>query len=136
MNKGLKIDNSASALKPAVQVPNFRDKVHEILQNEDLQNKIAGEVVGGFLSVINDKTLDSAKSLDDKNNDRKKIEDLIDFARIANSNEEQESGLGTTTVLIVLCRTLLKQRDRINELEFSLNKLSSQFKSSALPHQE
>jgi len=120
----LKINNAKSSIKPVQKTEDFRNKINKILANEDEQKKIAYQVMSNFQNILKDKTLDGAKNEQIRVNELQSIQDLIDFARIINSDENQEEDLGTITLLITLCRALFSQRDRINELEYKLFSLS------------
>lgn len=122
---GLKISNAKSTIKSEKpKQEDFRNKVNEILAQEEEQKKIAFALSSKFQTILRDKTLDSSKDNIVRGSEKEIIRDLIDFARIINSDENQEEDLGTISLFITLYRSLLIQRDRINELEFLQTKMN------------
>lgn len=125
---GLKIDNSKSSIKSEKpMMEDFRNNINNILEKEEEQKKIAFELFSRFQSALRDKTLDSLKDVKLREKEKQIIKDLIDFSRIINSDENQEEDLGSISLFITLYRSMLIQRDRINELEFLQTKMSKDF---------
>lgn len=124
---GLKINNNKSSVKSEKpKQEDFRNKINEILAQEEEQKRIAFTLSNKFQAILRDKTLDSSKDQTIRDSEKDNIRDLIDFARIINSDENQEEDLGTISLFITLYRSLLIQRDRINELEFLQTKMNKE----------
>jgi len=120
---GLKINNDKSLFKQEKsQKIDFRQRVNDILKKEDEQKQLSFELNSKYQQILKDKTLDSEKTSSIRDSEKEIIKDLIDFSRIINSDEQQTEDIGTISLLVVLLRNLLLQRDRINELEFVHNK--------------
>ncbi len=124
--RGLKISNSKSSIKEVPKIDDFRKRVNEILSQEDEQKKLAFELMSQFQNYLKDKTLDASKDANVRANELKSIENLIDFSRIINSDENQQEDLGTISLFITLYRALFSQRDRINELEYQQTKMAKE----------
>jgi len=119
--KTVKLDNSKSSVpENPPKLEDFRTKVNEILSHEEEQKKVAFELTKKFLGLFKDKTLDEQKNPKDRDAEKNIIRDLVDFARIINSDSNQEEDLGTISFLITLARALISERDRANEIEYAL----------------
>lgn len=127
VKKGVKITNENSSIKKEDRVKevDFRQRVSEIINEEEEQKKIAYDLIKKYMTAIKSKKLDETKDLKVRESEQKIIKDLIDFSRIVNSNpdENQEDNVGTMFLLTFVLRCLYIQRDRINELEYECNKL-------------
>jgi len=128
--KGLKINNANSSVPdPPPKVQNFRDNINEILNEEEKQKKLAFDIAHRFMMVLKDKTLDANKNVVVRQGEKQSIMDLIDFARLINSDENQEDNIGTMSIISTLIKAVLIQRDRINEIEYKLSKTESEVSS-------
>ena len=126
LNKSLRIGNAASTVKtPPVKIENFRKRIDQILESEEEQKRTGLILIQSFFKMIDEKTLDATKTAAIRENEKQVIKDIMDFARLLNSDENQvEENYGSMSLFQVLFLSLVKQRDRINTLEYKLEKLS------------
>lgn len=123
--KTVKISNSNSSVPENIPKPDdFRKNIDKILAQEEEQKRLALQLATIFISVIKDKKLDSAKDPVTRDKEKQSVIDLIDFARLINSDEHQEDNIGTMSLLSTMMRLMIYQRDRLNELEYELHKMS------------
>lgn len=122
--KTTKLDNKNSSVKnaAATTLPNIRENVSKILENEDEQKKIAFELSRQYAAMIKDKTLDENKDPIYRENEKNVLVEYINFARLLNSDPNKEDCYGTLAYTQAISRCLLLQRDRINELEYRVVK--------------
>ena len=127
-NKKLRIGNQTSTVKaPPPKVENFRKRIDEILESEEEQKRVGLLLIQSFFKMIEEKKLDAAKTPEIREREKQIIKDLMDFARLLNSDENQvEENYGSMSLFQVLLLSVIKQRDRINNLEYKLEKLQKQ----------
>jgi len=128
--KGLRINNAKSSIPNPIPKPqDFRDNISKVLNEEEEQKKIAFEIANRFINALKDKTLDSNKNVTIRKSEKQAIMDMIDFARLINSDEQQEENLGTMSVVSTLLKAIFIQRDKINENEYKIAKLETELAS-------
>ena len=125
--KGLRINNAKSSIPNPVPKPqNFRDNISKILNEEEEQKRLAFEIANRFIGALKDKTLNSNKNVTVRESEKRAIMDMIDFARLINSDETQEENLGTMSIISTLLKAIFIQRDRINETEYRVARLETE----------
>ena len=123
--KGLKINNEKSDVKLKNPLPNIKKMAEELLQNENLQMKISVELTSRFLTTLKNKTLDENKNTEEREEEKRIVSEYAAFAKIINADpNQQDDGVGTLSLVVALARCFFIQRDRINELEYEIVKLS------------
>jgi hypothetical protein len=128
--KGLRINNAKSSIPNPVPKPqDFRDNISKVLNEEEEQKRLAFEIANRFINALKDKTLDSNKNVTVRENEKRAIMDMIDFARLINSDETQEENLGTMSIISTLLKAIFIQRNRINEAEYRVAKLETEIAS-------
>jgi len=78
---------------------------------------------------MKNKTLAENKDPNEKEGEDKLLLQYIEFARIVNNDEGEEECLGAMAIITMLLRGLLIQRDRMNELEYTVKDLKRQVKT-------
>lgn len=128
--KGLRINNAKSSIPNPVPKPqDFRDNINKVLSEEEEQKKLAFEIATRFINALKDKTLDANKNVTVREGEKRAVMDMIDFARLINSDETQEENLGTMSIISTLLKAIFIQRDRINESEYRVAKLETELAS-------
>lgn len=79
----------------------------------------AAELAIAFNNIIKDKTLRSNKNVIQRDMERELIDDMITFAFQVNEDVGEQEGAGSVSVILLLLKSILFQRDRMNELEFA-----------------
>jgi len=126
--KGVRLDNTKSNVpKAPPKSEDFRNKVNEIINEENEEKRVGFELTKKYLDTLRNKSLDQTKTQEQRDQEISAVKDLIDFARLINSSpRHEEDDLGTIAVLITLAKALLVQRDRINELDFMCSNLKKE----------
>ena len=127
--KGLKLTNEKSSVKvprPQVNVKAMRDK---ILSDKKYKDEVGWNFAKAFLATMKNKTLAENKDPNEKEGEDKLLLQYIEFARIVNNDEGEEECLGAMAIITMLLRGLLIQRDRMNELEYTVKDLKRQVKT-------
>lgn len=119
--------------RPKRQTPQeFQQKVQQTQEKLVGYNKRAAELYIQFQRAMADKTLAQNRNVFAADTEREMLQNLLQLAAEINEDpNEQESG-GSLTLVILLLKTVLFQRDRINELEYALVTLQKKIDSPAL----
>jgi len=120
---GLKINNdesiaSATPKKPTAQ--QFEESVKDVEKKSSSFKIKMAELSDAFVKSINDKTLKKNKSIFSVEVEKENLSKLIQLASEINSDPNEIEGIGSLGLIVLLFKTLLSQRDRINELEYRL----------------
>jgi len=76
-----------------------------------------------FIELITDKTLIENKGSIALHAENQVVSDLAKLAIDMNNDETQDEGMGSIGLLVLMFKTALSQRNRINALEYKLQKL-------------
>lgn len=120
--KAVKISNENSSVK-SQKVNSIKDRVNEILNNADYRKQVALELTTKLYALFDSKTLEDNKSPVDKQNELTVLSEFKDFAHIINTDPNEQEGVGNLVFITTLCRILLKQRNRLNNLEYEINQM-------------
>lgn len=128
-NAGLKkVSSKKSIFDTAPKKPSFEDfskKVDNIQENSSLKQQKAIELSKKFQQIINDKTLNKNKTIFSKQFETEVLKDFITFGiSINNDPNEPQEGTGSISLIAIILNCLIKQRDRINELEYNFQELN------------
>ena len=119
---GLKIKN-----KPKEKTPSQADFQEAVAK--DIQNKIEKanntrealfKLGSALKELFENKELNINKSSVQVKNERQSIASFLEVIQEIDMDDREECNAGTYGALALLINTLLKQRDRINELEYTL----------------
>ena len=124
----LKISNANSALSQQSAEKNqqkqwFEKAAEMSFKTMEDRKKNAAVVVGSFWNLVRNKELKETKGPNRLKTETVIFENLIKFAMEANQDEEEYEGQGSIYMITLLFKAMLEQKDRINELEFELEKL-------------
>ncbi len=108
--------------KPSAE--EFSKKVDKI-QDASNSYKIRGmELSSEFLRVLNDKTLKQNKSIFAKDLEKEVINKLLQLSIEINNDASEQEGMGSLAVITLLLKVVLLQRDKINELDYTVSDLN------------
>lgn len=122
--KTLKINNSKSKFQSlGSSKKDFDSKVKEMVDDKNNRNKKAFELGQKFISMLSDKTLLSNKGPIQKDLEKQICNDLFALAVSVNNDPLESEGAGSLVLDTLFFKSLLIMRDRLNEIEFSLESL-------------
>lgn len=107
-------------------------------QVEDVQEKMSGykaraaELFIAFNKAIMDKTLPQNRNIFNIESEKEILQSMIQLAIEINNDPNEQEGMGSLTWITCLLKTCLSQRDRINELEYTMGLLQKKLDSNAL----
>lgn len=109
----------------------FQQQVQESQDQVAGYKKRAAELFTQFNKLMADKTLPQNRNVFNTETEKELIGNMVKLAQAMNLDQNENEGDGTLTWVIALLTTTLRQRDRINELEYSLNSLQKKLESAA-----
>jgi carboxylesterase type B len=119
--------------KPKKPTPQeFQQKVQQSQEKLVGYNKRAAELYMQFQRAIADKTLAQNRNVFAADTEREMLQNLLQLASEINEDPNEQESRGSLTLVILLLKTALAQRDRINELEYALVTLQRKFDGPAL----
>jgi hypothetical protein len=87
--------------------------------------KAAAELTVRFQKIMTDKTLPGNQNVLSSNIEMELLKDMMIFAsEVNNDPNESDEGIGSLGLIAILLKTCITQRNRINELDYSLNSLN------------
>jgi hypothetical protein len=100
----------------------------KVLSYKERSAKLAVE----FLELIKDKTLKQNKTIFSKEMEKELLLKLVGVSIEINNDPLEKEGMGSLALITLLFKTVLMQRDRVNELEFILSQLTKKISDEAL----
>jgi hypothetical protein len=108
----------------------FNSRVRESQTRSTANTREAAELGIQFKKAIEDKTLAQNKNVFSNELERELLSKMIKVANdINNDPDELREGLGSLSWIVLLLKTCLSQRDRINTLEYYILQLDKKFVS-------
>lgn len=127
--KGLNIPRSKNLPNPVVQKKNietqFHNQVDEIEQNKKGYQSNLNSLSTEIIKIVQDKTLPKNKNNLQKDNEREVLNKTISLIKELDNDENEEINTGSISMITLLLALSLKQRDRLNEIEFEVSQLKA-----------
>lgn len=95
-------------------------KVSQMYEQKSLYKDRFADLTIKFADLIKDKTLKQNKNVFAKTIENDILKDMLVLAREVNTNPNEPEGEGSLGLITLLFRACLGQRDKINQLEFSI----------------
>lgn len=133
---GLKNVSSAKSMfdslpkKPSQE--EFEKKVDDIQNKYSDYKKRASELTSEFFKIISDKTLKQNKNIFSKEYEKEILTKMVQLAIEINNDQIEKEGMGSLALITQLMKICLLQRDKINDLEFSLEKIEKKLNTNYL----
>ena len=123
--KGVKITNEASTLPTPKQNPTtvFNEQAEKAFNKNEEYKARSFELGTKFRGIVEDKVLAENKTLINKEIEQETLNKLVILANEMNADDNQPEGIGGAALGMLLMKMLISQRDRINTLEYKLDKL-------------
>ena len=125
---GVKLSNKNSMFAKTVKKPSAED-FQNLSRDSNARTlayaERAKDLSTKFVKMMNDKTLSKNKEIT-ASLDKEVITALLQLANEINNDDAQEEGVGSIGVISILFKTVVDHRDKINNLEFSIEKLKEE----------
>jgi len=116
--------------KPTQQ--EFQQQVHQAQEVQSGYKKRAAELFVQFQRAIMDKTLPQNRNVFNVESEKELLQNMIQLAVEINNDPNERESEGCLTWIVLLLKTCFAQRDKLNELEFSMASLQKKFEPVAL----
>lgn len=129
--KGVKLNNENSRFaKQANDIEEFEKQADAIMDRRPARNKRAFELAQQFLAALRDKTLDENKTMINRDVETELKNNLVNFLiEINNDLDEDRDCMGSAAVISLLLKSMLIQRDIINETAYKVSLLEKELSS-------
>lgn len=131
---GIKLNNSQSIVsknkKPSTE--EFHKKAQEANKKTLAYTDRAKDLSVKFIKLLEDKTLLENKNTVLLDLEKEIISDLVGLGIDINSDENELDGMGSIGLTSLIFKCLMRQRDRINNLEYNLYLLDKRVKKIEL----
>ncbi len=107
----------------------FENKVRRVQDKSTGYKKVAAEYSVQFKKMISDRTLLQNKSIFASETESELISNMIKLAVEINTDPNEQEGMGSLMWIVLLLKTCVSQRDRINKLEYSVSQLEKKLES-------
>lgn len=127
---GVKINNNQSMFAGNVKRPSREEFEKKAAQVNDKMNEYQERAVQlslNYKKLLDDKTLLQNKNVFQQDAEKEVISNLMQLAIDMNTDPNEEEGMGSVGLISLLCRCLLIQRDKINELSYGLSQADKKF---------
>ena len=101
----------------------FDIKVKDIQDRALGYKQKAAEYSANFKKIVNDKTLQENRSVFATEFESELLGGMVNLAIQINTDPNEQEGMGSLMWAILLLKTCLSQRDRINKLEYTILQL-------------
>jgi len=117
--------------KPKPQTPQeFQDKVQKAEDRKSSHKQRAADLYLQFQKSMADKTLPQNRNILSRDTEREMLQEIMQLAMDINRDEQEQEGMGSLTCITFLFKTIIFQRDKINELECQLVNLIKKFEGT------
>jgi len=117
-----RVSSQSSIFDKMPKKPNQADldkRVKDMQERNTSHKSRAAELAIAFNGIIKDKTLRSNKNVIQRDMERELIDEMITFAFQVNEDVGEQEGAGSVSIILLLLKAMLFQRDRMNDLEYA-----------------
>lgn len=118
--------------KKAPTQQEFQQKVQDSQETLAGYKRRAAELFVAFQRSMSDKTLAQNRNIFNVETEKEMLQKILQLAAEINGDPNEQEGMGSVTVITLLLKTCMSQRDRMNELEFALSNLQKKTSPEAL----
>lgn len=127
---GVKLNNSQSMFANNTKKPSreeFEKKAVEANNKLTEYQERAVQLSLNYKKLLDDKTLPQNKNIFQQDAEKEVISNLMQLAIDMNTDPNEEEGMGSVGLISLLCRCMLIQRDKINELSYDVAQARKNF---------
>lgn len=134
--KGIKNASSQKSifdgLPKKVSQESFEKEVRKYQEKESSYKNKAADLSSQFFKILSDKTLRKNKNIFEQEMEKELLSKMIQLAAEINSDPIEAEGIGSLTWIAQLFKVVLIQRDKINQLEFTVSQLEKMLEPGVL----
>jgi len=102
--------------------------VRKIQERASASKRRAADLAVKFHNMMSDKTLPQNKNSFQKEIEIELLKDMINFATDINNDPNEVEGVGSISLIALMLKNCIQQRDRINNLEYLCSQLEKKIK--------
>ena len=106
-----------------VSQEDFENKVKKVQEKKSRYKTKTADLAVQFYKTMSDKHLSQNKNAFQKELENELLKNMVRLAQEINSDGEEREGEGSLSWITLLLKTCFNQRDKINELEYSILQL-------------
>lgn len=110
----------------------FQQKVQQVQETLSGYKKRAAELFIAFQRAMSDKTLPQNRNVLHIESEKELLGNMINLAAEINSDPNERESEGSLTWIVLLLKTCFTQRDRLNELEYTVATLQKKTDTSVM----
>jgi hypothetical protein len=110
----------------------FTKKVNNVQEQVSSHKSRAAELSSHYNKIMADKTLKQNKNIFAKDMERELLTKMAQLAIDVNNDQHEHEGMGSLSWIVLLLKTCLNQRDKINQLEFFVSQLEKKLDPAAI----
>lgn len=110
----------------------FDKKVGQVQERSSAYKSRAADLASQFNQSLQDKTLKQNKNIFAKEMEKEILTKMIQLAVDINNDPHEQEGMGSLSWIALLLKTCFSQRDRVNQLEYTISQLEKKLEASAL----
>lgn len=114
--------------KPPTQ-QEFEKKVQEVQEQSSAYKRRAADLFMQFNKALMDKTLPQNRNIFNAETEKEMLQNMLQLATEINNDSNEQESMGSLTLITLLFKACLAQRDRINQVEYSLDVLNKKIES-------
>lgn len=127
--KGVKLDNKKSRFSLEKEsFDKFQQSVDQTVEQKEDFQKLAFTLGSSFIKIMEDSTLAENKSPMSLSLEKENLAKLVEFAKTVNNSESEPLGMGSVSLIVLLFKSVLMLRDKVNKLEYSNHQLEQKIK--------
>jgi len=116
--------------KPTQQ--EFQQQVQQTQETLSGYKKRAADLFIQFQKTMADKTLPQNRNIFNQESEKELLQNMIILAADINSDPNERESEGSLTWIVLLLKTCLQQRDKINELDYAIHSLQKKLEPVAM----
>jgi hypothetical protein len=105
----------------------FSEQVKEVSQRASTYKQKASELAVQFNRAMVDKTLTSNRNVFGVDAEQELLLNMVRLAQEVNADPNEREGEGSLSWIILLLKTCFTQRDRINQLEYTVSQIDKKY---------
>ena len=101
----------------------LNQNVNRIQEKASSAKRKAADLAVKFHNLMADKTLNQNKNLFQKELEVELLKDMLNFATEVNDDPNEIEGIGSISLIALILKNCISQRDKINNLEYAIFEL-------------
>lgn len=111
--------------KPSLE--DFEKNVNNTIEKNNTYKKIAADLTVQFKKIMEDKTLPQNKNILSQEYEKEILTKMVQLAIDINNDSNESEGMGSLGWIVLLFKTCMAQKDKINLLEYRMSLIEKNY---------